>query len=215
MRAEGRSSNYVIVVAVFCAALLIANIGAVKLVAIGPIITDGGAILFPLTYILGDVMTEIFGFRAARRAIFTALLLQVTAAVVFWFVTVLPPAPGWELQDAYTAVVGFVPRIVLASVCAFLVGELLNSYVLVRIKEVTKERHLWARLIGSTVVGELADTVTFCTIAFYGVITGGEFLNYVVTGYVYKTLVEVAMLPVTYRVIAWLKRSEPAYLPAE
>ncbi len=214
MRAEGRASNYVFVVAIFCAALLIANIGAVKLVAIGPIITDGGAILFPLTYILGDVLTEIFGFRAARRAIVTAMALQITAALVFWFVSVLPPAPGWELQDAYGSILGFVPRIVFASVTAFVIGETLNSYVLVRIKHVTKERHLWARLIGSTVVGELADTVTFCTIAFYGVITGAEFLNYVVTGYVYKTLVEVVMLPVTYRVIAWLKRYEPDYLPA-
>ena len=206
-----RESQYVLIVAFFCAALLIANIGAVKLVAIGPIITDGGALLFPLTYILGDVLTEIFGFRAARRAILTAMALQITAALVFWFVTTLPPAPGWDMQDAYASVLGFVPRIVLASVTAFLVGELLNSYVLVKIKERTKERHLWARLIGSTAVGELADTVTFCTIAFYGVITGGEFLNYVVTGYVYKTMVEVVMLPVTYRVIAYLKRSEPDY----
>lgn len=214
MRAEGRTSNYVVVVAIFCSALLIANIGAVKLVSLGPIITDGGAILFPVTYILGDVLTEIFGFRAARRAILTAMGLQVTAALVFGFVVLLPAAPGWDLQAAYSSVVGFVPRIVLASVTAFLIGETLNAYVLVRIKERTKERHLWARLIGSTVVGELADTVTFCTIAFYGVITGTEFLNYVVTGYVYKTLVEVVMLPVTYRVIAWLKRNEPDYLPA-
>lgn len=214
MRAGERTSNYVFVVAVFCAALLIANIGAVKLVAIGPIITDGGALLFPITYILGDVLTEIFGFRAARRAILTALVLQIAAALVFWFVTVLPAAPGWEMQDAYTAVVGFVPRIVLASVVAFAIGETLNAYVLVRIKEFTRERHLWARLIGSTVVGEFVDTLAFCTIAFYGVITGADFLNYVITGYVYKTLLEVLMLPITYRVVAWLKRNEPDYLPA-
>ena len=207
-------SNYVLLVAMFCAALLIANIGAVKLIAIGPVITDGGALLFPLTYILGDVLTEIFGFNAARRAIFTAMALQITAAFVFWFVTLLPAAPGWEMQDAYASVVGFVPRIVLASVVAFVVGETLNSYVLVWIKERTKERLLWARLIGSTIVGELADTLVFCTIAFYGVITGAEFANYVITGYIYKTLVEVVMLPVTYRVIAALKRAEPDYLPA-
>ena len=207
-------SNYVLLVAMFCAALLIANIGAVKLIAVGPVITDGGALLFPLTYILGDVLTEIFGFNAARRAIFTAMALQITAAVVFWFVTLLPAAPGWGMQDAYASVVGFVPRIVLASVVAFVVGETLNSYVLVWIKERTKERLLWARLIGSTIVGELADTLVFCTIAFYGVITGAEFANYVITGYIYKTLVEVVMLPVTYRVIAALKRAEPDYLPA-
>lgn len=207
-------SHYVTIVALFCAALLIANIGAVKLISLGPIITDGGALLFPLTYILGDVLTEVFGFRAARRAILTAMALQITAALVFWFVSALPAAPGWEGQDAYAAILGFVPRIVLASVAAFLVGEMLNSYVLVKIKERTKEGRLWARLIGSTIVGELADTITFCTIAFYGIITGGEFLNYVVTGYVYKTLIEVVMLPVTYRVIGFLKRTEPDYLPA-
>lgn len=214
MTSSRRESHYAVVVAIFCSALLIANIGAVKLIGLGPIITDGGALLFPLTYILGDVLTEVFGFRAARRAIFTALAMQLTAALVFWFVSELPAAPGWEGQDAYASVVGFVPRIVLASVAAFLVGEMLNSYVLVKIKEYTKERRLWARLIGSTMVGELADTVTFCTIAFYGVITGGEFLNYVVTGYFYKTLIEVVMLPVTYRVIGFLKRTEPDYLPA-
>ena len=201
-------------VAVFCAALLISNIGAVKLIALGPIITDGGAILFPLTYILGDVLSEIYGFKKARRAIYTAMVLQIVAATVFQLVVMLPPGPGWDMQDAYASVLGFVPRIVLASVVAFFVGELLNSYVLVRIKERTKERHLWARLIGSTAVGQFADTLVFCTIAFYGVITGAEFVNYVITGYVYKTLVEVVLLPVTYRVIAALKRRESDYIPA-
>lgn len=201
-------------VAVFCAALLISNIGAVKLIALGPIITDGGAILFPLTYILGDVLSEIYGFKKARRAIYTAMVLQIVAATVFQLVVMLPPGPGWDMQDAYASVLGFVPRIVLASVVAFFVGELLNSYVLVRIKERTKERHLWARLIGSTAVGQFADTLVFCTIAFHGVITGAEFVNYVITGYVYKTLVEVVLLPVTYRVIAALKRRESDYIPA-
>lgn len=209
-----RHSNYALVVAVFCAALLIANLGAVKLVALGPVITDGGALLFPLTYILGDVLTEIYGFRAARRAIFTAMGIQVVAALTFWFVTALPPAPGWEMQEAYASVLGFVPRIVLASIAAFMVGETLNSYVLVWIKRYTKEGHLWVRLLGSTVVGEFADTLVFCTIAFYGVITGAEFANYVITGYVYKTFIEAVFLPVTYRVIAALKRREPDYVPA-
>ena len=207
-------TNYPTVVAVFCAALLISNIGAVKLIALGPIITDGGAILFPLTYILGDVLSEIYGFKKARRAIYTAMSLQIVAALVFQMVVMLPPGPGWDMQEAYASVLGFVPRIVLASVVAFMVGELLNSYVLVRIKERTKEKHLWARLIGSTAVGQFADTLVFCTIAFYGVITGAEFVSYVITGYVYKTLVEVFLLPVTYRVIAALKRRESDYIPA-
>ena len=206
-----RQSYYATVVAAFCALLLISNVGAVKLIEIGRLVFDGGAILFPLTYITGDVLTEIYGFRRARRAIWTAMILQAIAAVTFWMVTQLPAAPGWDMQDAYASVVGFVPRIVLASLCAFLVGETLNSSVLVKIKARTKERHLWVRLIGSTVVGEFADTLVFCTIAFFGVITGAEFANYVITGYLYKTLLEVVLLPITYRVVAFLKHHEAEY----
>ena len=202
---------YPIVVATFVALLLMSNIGAVKLIGIGPIITDGGAFLFPLTYIVGDVLSEIYGFRAARRAILTALVLQLIAALTFWAATAAPAAEGWTGQAAYASVVGFVPRIVSASVLAFFVGELLNSYVLVWIKQRTRERHLWVRLIGSTVVGELLDTVIFCTVAFVGVISAGELLNYIATGYVYKTALEVLLLPVTYRVIAAIKRREPDY----
>jgi hypothetical protein len=108
-------------------------------------------------------------------------------------------------------VLGFVPRIVAASIAGYLVGQLLNAYVLVKIKERTKEKALWLRLIGSTVVGEFADTLVFCTVAFYGVITGAEFLNYVLVGYLYKTLLEVVLLPITYPTIRWVKRREPTY----
>ena len=137
--------------------------------------------------------------------------MSIVAALTFWLVQLSPPADGWGNQEAFEAVIGFVPRIVLASVCGYLVGQLLNAYVLVRIKERTKERRLWLRLIASTAVGEFADTLVFCTIAFYGVITGAEFWNYVLVGYLYKTLLEVVLLPVTYRVIAAVKRREPTY----
>lgn len=202
---------YPYVIAVFAALLLLSNIGAVKLIDFGPIITDGGAFLFPLVYIVGDVLSEVYGLKAARRAIFLAFGLSILASLTFWAVQSAPPADGWENQAAFEAVLGFVPRIVLASVCGFLVGQLLNAYVLVKIKERTAERALWLRLIGSTVVGEFADTLTFCTIAFYGIITGADFLNYLITGYVYKTLLEVVLLPITYRVIALMKRIEPTY----
>jgi uncharacterized integral membrane protein (TIGR00697 family) len=157
------------------------------------------------------VVSEVYGWKAARRAIFLAFGLSILASLTFWAVQSAPPADSWENQEAFEAVLGFVPRIVLASVCGFLVGQLLNSYVLVKIKERTAEKALWLRLIGSTVVGELADTITFCTIAFYGIITGNEFINYVVTGYIYKTLLEVLLLPITYRAIAVMKRLEPSY----
>lgn len=204
-------SYYPTIVALFTGILLISNIGATKLIAAGPLITDGGAFLFPLVYILGDVLSEVYGWKAARRAIYLGFAMAILAAATFYAVQISPAAEGWEFQSSFENILGFVPRIVLASVCGFLVGQLLNAFVLVKIKEFTKEKHLWARLIGSTVVGEFADTLVFCTVAFYGVITGSEFLNYVVTGYIYKTLLEVFLLPITYPVIGWVKRHEPSY----
>lgn len=210
--AAAGASLYPLIAAVFVGLLIISNIGATKLIQFGPIITDGGAFLFPLVYITGDVLSEVYGFKAARRVIFTGFGMAILAALTFYAVQLSPSADAWANQDAYVAILGFVPRIVLASVCGFLVGQFLNSYVLVKIKERTNESALWFRLIGSTVVGELADTLVFCTIAFYGVITGAEFANYVVFGYIWKTLLEVVLLPVTYPTIAWVKRREPSYV---
>ena len=204
-------SLYPYIVAAFCSMLLISNIGATKLIEFGPLIFDGGMFLFPLTYVLGDILSEVYGFAAARRAVIAAFIVAIVAAATLWLVQLAPPAAAYVNQAAFEAVLGFVPRIVLASICGFLTGQLLNAYVLVRIKAVTKERYLWARLIGSTAVGELADTLVFCTIAFYGVITGAEFANYVIVGYLYKTGVEVVLLPITYPVIRAIKRREPSY----
>jgi uncharacterized integral membrane protein (TIGR00697 family) len=205
------SSLYPILAAVFVSLLLLSNICATKLIAFGPLITDGGAFLFPLTYVLGDILSEVYGLKATRRVIWLGFALAILAGVTLWLVQLAPPAPGWNNQSAFEAVLGFVPRILLASVCGYLVGEFLNSYVLVKIKERTLEKRLWLRLIGSTVVGEFADTLVFCTIAFYGVITGAEFINYVLVGYIYKTMLEVFLLPVTYPVIGWVKSREPSY----
>jgi uncharacterized integral membrane protein (TIGR00697 family) len=208
------SSYYPVISAVFVALLVISNVGAVKLISAGPLILDGGAFLFPLVYITGDVLSEVYGFKAARKTILIGFGMAILSALTFWLVQISPSAPGWENQGAFEAILGFVPRIVLASVCGFLVGQMLNSYVLVKIKAQTNESALWVRLIGSTVVGELADTVVFCTIAFYGILTGADFLNYVIVGYLYKTLLEVVLLPITYRVIAYVKSNEPTYGPA-
>lgn len=207
-------SLYPVIVGVFVGLLLISNIGAVKLIEFGPIITDGGAFLFPLVYIAGDILSEVYGFKAARKAIFIGFAMSILAAITFWLVQISPPAEAWGNQEAFEAVLGFVPRIVLASVAGYLVGQLLNAWVLVKIKERTQEKALWLRLLGSTAVGELADTIVFCTIAFYGVITGTEFLVYVAFGFAYKTLVEVVLLPVSYAVIGWVKRREPTYAEA-
>lgn len=210
-----RRGNYDIVLATFCALLLISNIGATKLIGIGPLVFDGGAFLFPLTYVLGDVLAEVYGMRRARRAIVLGFALSATASLTFLLVLISPPAAEWTNQQAWEAVFGFVPRIVAASLVAYLVGQLLNAWVLVKIKERTGERSLWARLIGSTLVGQAADTVLFCTIAWAGQVSGLTLLNYIVVGFVYKVSVEVLVLPLTYRVVRMVRAREPRDVLAE
>jgi queuosine precursor transporter len=222
--ATAPSGTYAVIVAIFCGLLLISNIAATKTITVvdglpefvgGGIFTDGGAFLFPLTYIVGDILAEVYGLRQAKRAIWVGFGLGALASLTFLAVGAAPPGPGYENQEAFLAVLGFVPRIVLASLTGYLAGQFLNAYVVVKIKERTKERHLWARLIGSTVVGEFADTMLFCFIAFIGVFpTWGSLISYAIAGYFYKVLVEVIMLPVTYAVIRAIKRREPGYAPA-
>jgi len=199
---------YDILVAYFVALLLISNIAATKLIAVGPLIMDGGAILFPLTYIIGDVLAEVYGFKKAKRAIMIAFIASIIAALTFLAVQYLPGAAEYENQAAFEAVLGFVPNIVVASLAAFFAGQLVNAYVLTKMKAKWGEKNLWARLLSSTVVGQLVDTVIFCTIAFYGILTGWSFVNYVVVGVFYKVVVEILLLPITYRVIRFVKARE-------
>ena len=204
----------------FVALLLISNVAATKLIAFGPewspfglpvlpIITDGGALLFPLTYVLGDVLAEVFGMRGARRAILLGFGISLLASLTFLAVGATPAAPGYENQEAFVAVLGFVPRIVVASLAGYLVGQFLNAWVLVKLKQWREGRGMWKRLLGSTVVGEAADTTIFCLIAFGGQIDGGTMLNYIVVGYLFKVGVEAVLLPVTYRVISLVRSREP------
>jgi hypothetical protein len=216
--------NYDLVVALFVSLLLISNVAATKLIAFGPewspfglpvlpVITDGGALLFPLTYVLGDVLAEVFGMRGARRAILLGFGVSLLASLTFLAVGAAPAAPGYENQEAFVAVLGFVPRIVTASLAGYLVGQFLNAWVLVKLKQWRDGRGMWARLLGSTVVGEAADTTIFCLIAFGGEIDGGTMLNYIVVGYVFKVSVEAVLLPITYRVIALVRCREPELTP--
>lgn len=216
-KAAARGSRYATVSAVFVGILLISNVVAVKPIAFGaivfggfelPLVFDGGVFLFPLAYILGDVLAEVYGLRASRRAIFTAFALALVASLTILLVQISPPADGWENQEAYAAVLGFVPRIVAASLTGFLAGQLLNAWVMDLMHRRTAGRLLRTRLIVSTLVGELADTLLFCTIAFAGIITGIDFVMYVVLGYLVKVLAEVVLLPVTTRVIRAVRRAE-------
>jgi len=199
---------YDIILTVFAAILLISNLAGTKLIAFGPIITDGGAILFPISYILGDVLTEIYGYKYARRAIWVGLGVMLLAVLCFTIVRYMPPAPEYTAQASYEAVLGFFPRIVAASLAAFLTGSFLNSFVLAKLKIKTKGKKLWLRLIGSTVVGELCDTVVFAFVAFGGILQGMNMLTYILIGWIFKTVVEIVFLPITYRVIDKMKQIE-------
>lgn len=216
-KAAAVGARYTTISAVFVGILLISNVVAVKPIAFGavtlggfslPLVFDGGVFLFPLAYVLGDVIAEVYGLKASRRAIFTAFALALLASLTVFVVQVSPPADGWENQEAYAAVLGFVPRIVAASLVAFVVGQLMNAWVLDRLRRRTSGRFLRTRLIGSTVVGQLFDTVIFCTVAFAGIITGIDLVMYVVLGYLVKVLAEVVLLPITTRVIKAVRNAE-------
>jgi uncharacterized integral membrane protein (TIGR00697 family) len=214
--AQVGSKYYPIFVAVFTALVIISNVTATKGVAFGPIITDGGFIVFPLTYVVGDVLSEVYGFKAARRAIFLGFAMNGLAALTFWVTIYLPAADFYTKQEHFENIVHAYTQLIIAGLAGFIVGQTINAWVVVRIKERTKEKHLWARLVGSTFAGQLGDTVVFCSIAAgaIGITTFGDFITYTALGWLYKTAVEVILLPVTYRVIAYIKRHEPTYGPA-
>jgi uncharacterized integral membrane protein (TIGR00697 family) len=203
-------------VAVFTALVIISNVTATKGVAFGPIITDGGFIVFPLTYVIGDVLSEVYGFKAARRAIFLGFAMNALAAAAFWVTIYLPAADFYVNQAAFETVVHAYTQLIVAGLAGFIVGQTINAWAVVKIKEHTKEKHLWARLVGSTFAGQLGDTLVFCSIAAsaIGINTFNDFVVYTALGWLYKTAIEVVLLPVTYRVIAFIKRREPTYQPA-
>lgn len=207
---SSKSHIYAILMTLFCVVLVLSNIGATKGIQFGPILTDGGAFLFPLAYILGDILSEVYGFAAARRAIIVGFLVSALASFTFWLVIISPAADFYDGQEALERTLGLVPLIVLGSLLGYLAGQFLNSWTLTKIKTYTLEKHLWLRLLGSTGVGELADTLIFCAIAasVIGISTWHDFLNYATVGYIYKVLAEVVLLPVTYRVIGYVKKLE-------
>jgi uncharacterized integral membrane protein (TIGR00697 family) len=212
--AQVGSAYYPVLVAVFTALVIISNVTATKGVAFGPIITDGGFIVFPLTYVIGDVVSEVYGFKAAGRAIILGFAMNGLAALAFWVTIYLPAADFYPNQEHFENVVHAYTQLIVAGLLGFIVGQTINAAVVVLIKQRTKEKHLWARLVGSTFAGQLGDTLVFCTIAAsaIGITTFKDLAIYTAQGWLYKTAVEVVMLPITYRVIAVIKRREPTYL---
>jgi uncharacterized integral membrane protein (TIGR00697 family) len=199
---------FLLIVAVFVTCLITANIVAVKLVDVAGLIVPAGIVIFPISYIVGDVLTEVYGYRRARRVIWLGFFCNLVAVIGMVIGQKLPAASFWDAQAAYDRILGYTPRLLLASFIAFLVGEFANSYVLSRMKVATKGRWLWMRTIGSTIVGEGLDSVIFVFIAFWGTSPNDALLSAMATQWIFKVFYESAATPVTYVVINFIKRKE-------
>lgn len=199
---------YDVAVALFVASLLTANIIAVKLIQLGSLILPAGVVIFPVSYILGDVLTEVYGYRWARRAIWLGFLGNVIAVIAIWLAGVLPAPVFWPNQGAYDAILGFTPRLLVASFCAYLVGEFANSTILAKMKIWTQGRHLWARTISSTIVGQGLDSLVFILIAFGGLMAGPALVTAILSQWLFKSLYEALATPLTYLVVNRLKQVE-------
>lgn len=197
-----------IILGIFVAVLLISNVASSKILRLGPFTFDGGTILFPISYIFGDILTEVYGYANSRRVIWTGFFAALLMSVIFIIVGKLPPAPGWNDQDAYQKILGLTPRIVIASLLAYFSGEFSNSYTLAKMKILTRGKWLWTRTIGSTVVGEGVDTMLFVLIAFFGVLPNELLISVIISNYIFKVSFEVIFTPLTYLAVKFLKRGE-------
>lgn len=212
---SGRERWLPAIAAVFVTSLIISNIIAVKLFSFGPVFLPAGTIVFPVSYIFGDVLTEVYGYARARQIIWIGFACNLFAVLVIVISIHLPPASVWdtagspvESQKAYSAIFNMAPRILSASFVAYLAGEFLNSFVLAKMKIATAGKYLWTRTIGSTIVGQLADSTIFVTLAFIGLIPGNALLTLIVSQWLVKSAYETVATPLTYAAVGYLKRSE-------
>ena len=199
---------FAFIASAFVATLLISNIAAQKLIPVGPFVFTGGILLFPITYVFGDVLTEVYGYARTRQIIWAGFGANALMAAFLALVVALPAAPGWELQEAYAVALGLVPRIVVASIIGYWAGEFANSFVLAKLKVATEGRRLWVRTIGSTVVGQGVDTAIFTVVAFAGVLPASVLFTALWSGYLFKVVYEAVATPVTYLVVYRLKAAE-------
>ena len=192
----------------FVSVLLISNIASTKIVDLKWFVFDGGTLLFPLSYIFGDILTEVYGYKKARWVIWLGFFMALLMSLVFIIVGKLPAADGWNNQNAYDLILGLTPRIVLASLIAYACGEFSNSYILAKMKIWTKGKILWARTIGSTIVGEFVDSILFILIAFWGILPNYLLITLIISNYIFKTSIEILFTPITYKVVNFLKKKE-------
>lgn len=204
-----KSYKYLISISVFfVSVLLISNVASSKIVDLHWFTFDGGTLLFPLSYIFGDVLTEVYGYKKSRQVIWLGFFAAILMSSVFIVVGKLPPAADWGNQDAYDKILGLTPRIVIASLLAYFCGEFLNSFVLAKVKIITKGKFLWVRTIGSTIIGEFFDSLIFVFIAFFGIFSNSLLVTLIISNYIFKTSVEILFTPITYKVINFLKKRE-------
>lgn len=197
-----------VITVLFVAVLIISNIASTKIAKVGLISLDGGTLLFPLSYIFNDVLTEVYGYSRSRKVIWLGFMSAIIMTLTLSVVGMLPSDPNWSNQNAYQTILGQTTRIVFASLLAYLVGEFANSYILAKMKVLTKGKWLWTRTIGSTIVGEFLDSVIFIIIAFAGVLPNSLLIELIVFNYIFKTAVEVLFTPITYAVVRFLKKEE-------
>jgi uncharacterized integral membrane protein (TIGR00697 family) len=206
-----------LITAVFVTSLILSNIIAVKLVSLGPFVLPAAILIFPISYIFGDILTEVYGYASARRVIWIGFSCNLLAVIIMCLSILLPPASFWKLgsfdspqtsQQAYQAIFGYTPRILAASFIAYLIGEFLNSYVLAKMKIATRGRLLWLRTIGSTLVGQLADSGVFIGLAFYGTISTTDLGKLIIMQWLTKSAYETLATPFTYLVVNFLKQAE-------
>jgi uncharacterized integral membrane protein (TIGR00697 family) len=213
-QSERNYRYYDLVMAAFVTVLLCSNlIGAGKVCTVnlplwGPLTFGAGVLFFPISYIFGDILTEVYGYARSRKVVWAGFAAMTFASFMSWFIVILPPAAGWSGQEAFTIVFGSTWRIVVASLVAYFFGEFVNSYVLAKMKIFTQGAHLWSRIIGSTVFGELVDSIIFYPIAFLGIWPTNIVIQVTISNYAIKVIWEVLMTPITYRVVAFLKRTE-------
>ena len=207
-----RSYRYFdIISVVFVVVLIVSNIVAMKALRLSSALgidIDGGTLLFPISYIFGDILVEVYGYARSRRVIWMGFGANLLAALTFALIVALPPAPGWEMQEAFATVLGQTPRIVVGSLIAFLCGEFVNSYIMARMKIATQGRHLWMRTIGSTIAGQAVDSMLFQVLAFAGVWPAALLVRVIIWNFIIKVGYEALATPVTYAIVGALKRSE-------
>lgn len=200
---------YDLVMASFVTVLLCADvIGVTKVSSVAGLSFGAGVLFFPISYLFGDVLTEVYGYARSRRVIWAGFAALIFASFMSWVIRILPPAPDWPFQAAYETIFGQTPRIVVASLTAFWAGEFANSYVLAKLKLLTRGRFLWTRTIGSTIVGEAVDSMIFYPVAFLGFWAPSLLLRVMVANYAIKVLWEAAATPLTYKIVNFLKQAE-------